>query len=196
MLARLGMMVRNAGAASHALASPAPWGALSVRYASQFTRDVNEGMEKQRQSRRVSEQEDVPREIAEGVFKHFVRASPLEAGWKLKLPQTVEGPLLLRRKNARTLAKVFAHPMNMNIRWRDVETLLKDLGAEVVACGSKKRTSAGGVRVTLKGVEPHTFPNHALHDTNQLRVKEEILAIRRMMQQAGIVEKNLKSPGK
>merc|ERR550537_1392491 len=105
------------------------------------------------------------------------------------MPLRSEGPLLLRRKNARTLAKVFAHPMSMNIRWRDVETLLKDLGAEVEACGSKKR-SVGGVRVTLKGAEPFTFANHALHDTNQLRMKEEILAVRRMMQQAGIIEKN------
>jgi hypothetical protein len=38
----------------------------------------------------------------------------------------------VKRKHARTLAAIFAHPTSANIQWRDIEALLKSLGAEVV----------------------------------------------------------------
>ena len=38
----------------------------------------------------------------------------------------------MKRKHAKTLAAIFAHPTSANIQWRDIEALFKSLGAEVV----------------------------------------------------------------
>lgn len=37
----------------------------------------------------------------------------------------------MKRKHAKTLAAIFAHPTSANIQWRDIEALFKFLGAEV-----------------------------------------------------------------
>lgn len=37
----------------------------------------------------------------------------------------------MKRRHAKTLAAIFAHPTSANIQWRDVEALLKALGAEI-----------------------------------------------------------------
>lgn len=187
MLSRLSSLVRATGVPS--IPSTTACGALSARYTRYASQVAGIDWKTTDWNRHYPNVEDnVPIDIAEGVFKHFSPTSHLVAGWRLHLPQNQEGPLLLRRKDSRTLQKVFAHPMSMNIRWRDVESMLTDLGAAVEPCGRKKRHNASGVRVTLNGAS-HVFHNHALHDTNQLRAKEEILAIRRMLQEAGYVQK-------
>jgi len=37
----------------------------------------------------------------------------------------------MKRKHAKTLAAIFAHPTSANIQWRDIEALFKALGAEI-----------------------------------------------------------------
>lgn len=37
----------------------------------------------------------------------------------------------MKRKHAKTLAAIFSHPTPANIQWRDIEALLKSLGAEI-----------------------------------------------------------------
>lgn len=37
----------------------------------------------------------------------------------------------MRAKHRKTLEAIFAHPVRANIKWRDIETLLKALGAEI-----------------------------------------------------------------
>jgi len=37
----------------------------------------------------------------------------------------------VKRKHAKTLAAIFAHPTSANIQWRDIEALFKSLGADV-----------------------------------------------------------------
>ena len=37
----------------------------------------------------------------------------------------------MKRKHAKTLESIFAHPAQANIHWRDIEALFKSLGAEV-----------------------------------------------------------------
>lgn len=37
----------------------------------------------------------------------------------------------MKRKHAKTLAAIFAHPTSANIQWRDIEALFTSLGAEV-----------------------------------------------------------------
>ena len=38
----------------------------------------------------------------------------------------------MNRKHAKTLSAIFAHPAPANIHWRDIEALLKSLGAKVM----------------------------------------------------------------
>ena len=37
----------------------------------------------------------------------------------------------MKREHQRTLELVFVHPTSANVQWKDVESLLKELGAEV-----------------------------------------------------------------
>lgn len=37
----------------------------------------------------------------------------------------------MNRKHARTLAAIFTRPVSANIHWRDIEALLKALGADI-----------------------------------------------------------------
>ncbi len=37
----------------------------------------------------------------------------------------------MSRKHRKTLEALFAHPVSANIKWRDIEALLKELGAEI-----------------------------------------------------------------
>ncbi|MCA9291363.1 MAG: hypothetical protein KDA25_09555 [Phycisphaerales bacterium] len=77
--------------------------------------------------------------------------------------------------HAQTLAHLFAHPMSMNVKWRDVVGLFESLGAqtEVVHGGREK--------VRLNGVE-HTF--HIPHGKT-IDARDEIMQIRHFLEQAG-----------
>jgi hypothetical protein len=37
----------------------------------------------------------------------------------------------VKRKHAKTLTAIFAHPTSANVQWRDVEALFKSLGADL-----------------------------------------------------------------
>ena len=64
----------------------------------------------------------------------------------------------MKRKHQKTLELVFAHPVSGNIHWRDIESLLIELGAEI----SEREGSRVGidlfdeVRVFHR---PHPSPN-------------------------------------
>ncbi len=46
----------------------------------------------------------------------------------------------MKAKHAKTLSLIFYHPASGNVRWRDVESLLTALGAEIIeARGSRVR---------------------------------------------------------
>jgi hypothetical protein len=49
----------------------------------------------------------------------------------------------MKRKSAKTLALIFARPVSGSIKWRDIESLLVDLGAKV----SEREGSRIGVRL-------------------------------------------------
>jgi hypothetical protein len=53
----------------------------------------------------------------------------------------------MSHKHARLLDEIFRDPVSGNIRWRDVESLLHHLGAEVIA------SRGSGLHVILNGVE-------------------------------------------
>ena len=63
----------------------------------------------------------------------------------------------MNSQTRRTLARIFAEPVPADLRWRDIETLLRALGADI------SRGAGSRVRVALKGVRavfhrPHPGP--------------------------------------
>ena len=64
----------------------------------------------------------------------------------------------MRRRNQKTLEAIFSHPTSGNLRWRDIEALLVELGAEVTEReGSRVAVVLfGEVRVFHR---PHPGPN-------------------------------------
>jgi hypothetical protein len=60
----------------------------------------------------------------------------------------------MSNKQKRLLEAIFEEPVRANIVWRDVESLLKALGAEITeGRGSRVRVSLNGRRAVLH--EPH-----------------------------------------
>jgi len=49
----------------------------------------------------------------------------------------------MKRKHQKTLELIFSHPVSANIKWRDIETLFTELGAEI----SGREGSRIGVRL-------------------------------------------------
>lgn len=75
-----------------------------------------------------------------------------------------------------TLAAIFAEPTRANLAWRNVESLLRHLGAEMTAGnGSRVRVRLNGVRATFH--RPH--PQHQAH-------RPLIRSVRRFLIAAGI----------
>lgn len=56
-----------------------------------------------------------------------------------------------------TLAAIFAVPTRANIPWKDIESLLRNLGAEITeGRGSRVRISLNGVRAVFHRPHPQT----------------------------------------
>jgi hypothetical protein len=61
-------------------------------------------------------------------------------------------------KHDKTLADLFTDPVKSNIRWADVESLLRHLGAETTeGAGSRVRIALNGVRAVFH--RPHPSPS-------------------------------------
>lgn len=64
----------------------------------------------------------------------------------------------MKRKHQKTLELIFSHPVSANIKWRDIETLFIELGAEL----SEREGSRIGVRLfgdRRVFHRPHPSPN-------------------------------------
>ena len=64
----------------------------------------------------------------------------------------------MKRKFQRTLELIFSRPVSANVRWADIETLFRELGAEIA------KREGSRVEVFLFGVvrffhRPHPSPN-------------------------------------
>jgi hypothetical protein len=83
---------------------------------------------------------------------------------------------MVSSKHNRTLAAIFENPLRADIRWSDIETLLRALGADV------KQGSGSRVRITLN--ERHmTF--HEPHPQPTI-VKDAVRSVRRFLIEAGV----------
>jgi len=79
-------------------------------------------------------------------------------------------------KHRRTLEQVFEDPVRANIRWSDIESMLRSFGAEI--------TSAEGSRTTvvLKGRRAVFHRLHPRPETDKGAVK----SVRRFLQSVGV----------
>lgn len=83
---------------------------------------------------------------------------------------------MVSTKHARTLAEIFANPVRADIRWTDIESLFRALGAEITqGSGSRIRISLNGRRMVFH--EPHPQPTI---------VKDAVRSVRRFLLEAGI----------
>ncbi|MDR0843273.1 MAG: type II toxin-antitoxin system HicA family toxin [Acidobacteriota bacterium] len=82
----------------------------------------------------------------------------------------------MKRKQRHTLELIFAHPVSANIRWSDIESLFRELGAEVAEReGSRVEVFLfNSVRVFHR---PHPSP-----DTD----KGAVAAIRKWLEENGV----------
>jgi hypothetical protein len=64
----------------------------------------------------------------------------------------------MNSRQRRTLARIFAEPVPADLRWGDIETLLRGLGADVSeGAGSRVRVALRGVRAVFH--RPHLRPH-------------------------------------
>ena len=82
----------------------------------------------------------------------------------------------LSSKHRRTLRALFEDPVRSNVKWSDIEKLLRALGAELTeGSGSRVRIYLNGVRAVFH--RPHPEP-----DTDKGALK----SMRRFLSQAGV----------
>ena len=81
----------------------------------------------------------------------------------------------MKGKHKKVLASIFAEPVNSNIPWKEVEALLRSLGAEITE-GNGSR-----VRIVLNGVKAVFHRPHPKKETD----KGAVVSMRRFSRQAG-----------
>ena len=82
----------------------------------------------------------------------------------------------MNAKHRRTLQAIFARPERADIAWRDIESLLTALGAEI------SEGSGSRVRIALHDVRAVFHRPHPQKETNKGAVK----SMRRFLQEAGV----------
>lgn len=79
-------------------------------------------------------------------------------------------------KHDKTLADLFADPVKSNIRWTDVESLLRYLDAEMTeGAGSRVRIALNGVRAVFHRPHPSPYVD-----------KGAVKSIRKFLTEAGV----------
>jgi len=83
----------------------------------------------------------------------------------------------MNHKHRITLQKIFSHPIDTNIDWKKIESLLSHLGAEM----NEGRT--GRMKVILNGQESvFSMPHHG----HSVQDKNEIMQLRHFLEKAGV----------
>jgi hypothetical protein len=83
---------------------------------------------------------------------------------------------MVSNNHRKTLADIFANPVRADIRWTDIESLFRALGADITqGSGSRVRVSLNGRRMVFH--EPHPQPTI---------VKDAVRSVRRFLLEAGI----------
>ena len=79
-------------------------------------------------------------------------------------------------KHQRTLQAIFADPVRSNIPWRDIEAMLRSVGAEI------SEGSGSRVRIALNGVRAVFHRPHPRKETD----KGAVRSMRRFLTEAGV----------
>jgi HicA toxin of bacterial toxin-antitoxin, len=83
---------------------------------------------------------------------------------------------MLSNSNKRVIEAIFENPVRTDVRWSDVETLLRALGAEVSqGSGSRVRVRLGERRMVFH--TPHPQP---------VLVRDALRSVRRFLIEAGV----------
>lgn len=80
----------------------------------------------------------------------------------------------MNHRHRKVLHALFAHPVSANIDFQDVQSVFRELGAEI------EERSGARIAVTLKG---HTV---AFHHANHSVPKDEVVQIRKFLIDCGI----------
>jgi hypothetical protein len=87
-----------------------------------------------------------------------------------------DSTIALVSKHDKTLAAIFAEPVRASVKWKDIEALLTNYGAQISEGeGSRIRVSLNGIRAVFH--RPHPQP-----DTDKGALK----SVRRFLIEAGI----------
>jgi len=82
----------------------------------------------------------------------------------------------MNKKHQKTLQQIFQQPVLAGIVWKDIEAVLKALGAEISeGSGSRVRIALNGVRAVFHRPHPHKETD-----------KGAVASMRRFLKEAGI----------
>ena len=82
----------------------------------------------------------------------------------------------MNRKHQRTLESIFAIPVQSGVKWKDIESLLNNLGATI------EEGAGSRVRILLKGEEAVFHRPHPRKETD----KGALVSMRRFLENAGV----------
>lgn len=82
----------------------------------------------------------------------------------------------MSKKHQKTLQQIFQQPVQAGIVWKDIEAMLKALGAEISeGSGSRVRIALNGVRAVFHRPHPHKETDRGA-----------VVSMRRFLNEAGI----------
>ena len=82
----------------------------------------------------------------------------------------------MNKKHQKTLQQIFQNPVQAGISWKDIEAMLKALGAELSeGSGSRVRIALNSVRAVFYRPHPHKKTD-----------KGAVISMRRFLKEAGI----------
>ncbi len=82
----------------------------------------------------------------------------------------------MSKKHRKTLEAIFKRPVQSNVRWDDIESMLEHLGAEI------SEGSGSRVRMALNGVRAVFHRPHPQRETD----KGALVSMRRFLENAGV----------
>lgn len=83
----------------------------------------------------------------------------------------------MNKKQRKTLESIFELPTRSDIAWRDIESLLEAVGAEIVESAGSR------IRVVLNGVRAVFHRSHPRKETDKGAVK----SVRHFLEEAGVM---------
>ena len=82
----------------------------------------------------------------------------------------------MNKKHRKTLEAIFKRPIQSNVKWDDIESLLKHLDAEI------SEGNGSRVRIALNGVRAVFHRPHPKRETD----KGALVSMRRFLENAGV----------